>query len=351
MRKVSILVSIISMITLNTFSQTKIEEFTFDFNGVEMTGFYMYSENINPTSIVFMVPDGAPTSFSDTAHFLNRIGRQIMKKGIAICSYDRSGCGKSEGKFDYNQTIQIGAKEAIVAIKKIEELEFSGYKNIGLWSISRGGWISPIIIDKHPSISFWISVSGPDDKDNSIYKIGSNMKIMGSGDSKVTELMEIRKECNRIMWKGGSYEEYHKAMIHLDQDSIYVAFDGKSASEERYYEVQKEWLNKGYPFDKESGMIIMVPEMSKMLENMKIPVLAIFGEKDSQLDWKSTKNLYQTTIGKNEKAKLEVKTFPNGHHIIMECKTGAMNEKKFGGFCNGYFETMTNWLTENGFVN
>ncbi len=100
-------------------------------------------------------------------------------------------------------------------------------------------------------------------------------------------------------------------------------------------------------------MLLMVPNLKEILTNMKCPVLALFGEKDTQLDWKSTLNLYKETLGKRENSVLTIKTFPNCNHSIQKCKTGGMYENLsidgLGGFCDGFFETMTDWLKEQGF--
>jgi len=96
-------------------------------------------------------------------------------------------------------------------------------------------------------------------------------------------------------------------------------------------------------------LAIMVDEFETTLGRITIPVLAIFGEKDSQVNWKSTLKLYRKTIGNEPKGSLTVKTFPNGNHTLQKCKTGGINEdlEKFGhAFCEGYFEAMGTWLNE-----
>jgi len=40
-------------------------------------------------------------------------------------------------------------------------------------------------------------------------------------------------------------------------------------------------------------------------------VLAVFGEKDSQVNWRNTILFYKENIGLNESSKLTIKTFSN----------------------------------------
>jgi hypothetical protein len=63
-------------------------------------------------------------------------------------------------------------------------------------------------------------------------------------------------------------------------------------------------------------------------------------------------NLYKETIGSRKDSTLTIKTFPNCNHSIMKCKTGGMNEnlEPFGWqACDGFFETMNEWLKKQGF--
>ena len=83
------------------------------------------------------------------------------------------------------------------------------------------------------------------------------------------------------------------------------------------------------------------------------PVLSILGEKDAPVDWRKTAEPYKTTIGKNPRASLEIKTFPDENHNIKKCKTGGFREPgNMGGtgeYCDGYFASMTTWLKANQF--
>ena len=92
----------------------------------------------------------------------------------------------------------------------------------------------------------------------------------------------------------------------------------------------------------------MVPNFKNVLNRIDCPVLAIYGEKDYVVDWRKTIPLYKNTIG--EKDILTIKSFPNGNHALLKCRTGASNENlENPEFCNGYLENMAKWLSDNGF--
>jgi len=47
--------------------------------------------------------------------------------------------------------------------------------------------------------------------------------------------------------------------------------------------------------------------------------MAIFGEKDTNVDWRKTVALYRETTGSAVGADLTIRTFPDGNHGIMQC--------------------------------
>ena len=72
--------------------------------------------------------------------------------------------------------------------------------------------------------------------------------------------------------------------------------------------------------------LVHVPGFDGILTGLDIQVLALFGEKDTNLDWRRTKALYESSIGKNRHATLVVRTFPNANHLIRLTETGSVRE-------------------------
>jgi uncharacterized protein len=330
----------------------KTDTFKFVFEGKIRSGLIDSPIEKQPTSMVVIVPGDGQTNIE--AGMYRDISSHFVQMGLACCLWDKAGCGKSEGIYDDQQTVQNSAKEFLAAIAELKKLKIAGIKSIGLWGISRGGWIAPLIMEEEQSIAFWISVSGVDDKDNNTYLFEKNLIIQGRSDDSVKTLISEYRAGNRIFWKGGSYEEYVKATKNLYQDSYYIKLHGElDSSKEEYVKNQKEAMRK-YNFDDATATIILVPGFSGILKKIQCPVLAIFGEKDSQVDWQKTIAFYKETLGANPKTELVIKTFPNCGHPMLKCKTCGMDYEDLKLFnyqpCNGYYDTMSGWLKGHGFI-
>ncbi|MGA2408735.1 MAG: prolyl oligopeptidase family serine peptidase [Bacteroidales bacterium] len=353
MKKYIILLFIGFFCALNLYGQGKIQTDTFTFvsEGKRLSGILDMPIGQEPSSIVIIVQGYGKSNIVAGKGF-DGLRTHFVQSGLACCVWDKPGCGKSEGDFDINQTVQSSAKEVIAAIEELKHRNIPASTKIGLWGISRAGWICPLVIQEYPSIAFWISVSGTDDKENFPYLLESNLRIEGRGESQIKTLVEEWYRGNEVFRSGGSVEEYLKATQNLQKDSFCISnfgYGGKINPEE-YMKNQSKFINEHHTFDEKTGLMIYVPNFQETLNKIQCPVLAIFGEKDTRVDWRKTIVLYKETIGKNQNPKLTIKTFPDGDHGITKSKTGGIIEKKDNlQMCDGYYEIMITWLKENGF--
>ena len=96
----------------------------------------------------------------------------------------------------------------------------AGTDRIGLWGISRAGWICPLVIEALPSIAFWISVSGTDDKESFAYLLETNLRI---DDRSAVEARALAAEWRgglEMFRKGGSWADNQEATRNLRQDPL-----------------------------------------------------------------------------------------------------------------------------------
>ncbi len=356
MRKTSLLITLGLLLNVYfLFGQEKVKKDTlnFLFEGKKLSGFLDIPIDRDPLAIIIIVPGHGKTNFGEGYWAYDSLISNFTKIGIACYRYDLAGCGKSEGVYNHNQTVQSRAKEIISAIGELKRRNIKGSNKIGLWGISRAGYICPLVIEEYSFIDFWISVSGTDGLNSGDYMFESHLRLSGKDELESKLLVEEYKNGCLIFESGGSYEHFMKSTKNFRADSLCIEFTGadKDISKDKYYKEQALFrTNINYKRDSITKSIIIVPNFKNILNKIQCPVIAIFGEKDSQVDWKKTKKLYQETLGNTDGKLLTIKTFPDGNHGIRKCKTGAFNETiENDMFCDGYIETMTNWLKKNGF--
>lgn len=166
-----------------------------------------------------------------------------------------------------------------------------------------------------------------------------------------TALVKEWQDAFDIMRKGGSYADYVKANENLHKNDFYQYMGGSSSPMSRWVFLaeQKKYLSDEYQVNEESGLFIYVPDFSVLLSQIDIPVLALFGELDTNIDWRKTKMLYENTIGKSPQAELTVKVFPYGNHNLKKSLTGGVRELINNGnapYVDNYYESVEKWLNK-----
>ena len=278
--------------------------------------------------------------------------RRFAKLGIASVTWDKPGCGRSDGKFDDNQPLEESAQEVLDAVAYLRAEKIPGSNKIGIWGTSRGGWVAPIALSKDPEIKFWISVSGPSAEDNKYYLLESNLPLEGRTPEETKRLMAEWKRGRQIFIQGGDYDSYLAATEHLRKDSLVFEFAGNVTGTKKDFEAEQAAYLKEkdkYKFDEKTLSMIRVQNFDQTLSRLNIDVLALFGEKDTNQNWRKARDLYESTMGRNPKATLTLRTFPDGNHGITVSATGSIREVEgvpldAGVKCKGYYETQLEWL-------
>ncbi len=353
-KTVAITVSIIFVWLLFTpilYAQKLSEQFEFKFENKTLRGLIEKPHNRGSKAIVIIIPGYGRTDFVE-GNWFSTLRNKFVESGLTVCFWDKMGCGKSEGVFDANQPVKNSADEAIAAIQEIKRRKIPGAEKIGLWGISRAGWICPLINDQFP-ISFWISVSGTDDKENFGYLLRSNLIIEGKSEEEAERLFKAWMQGHKLFSTNASYEDFLNAIQPLRQDSTCrrlfgYSNDTKIREEDRamYVKERKVYTSNGY-FDHKSGLWVYIKNLDELLRSINCPVLALFGANDSQVDWRKTKRLYEETIGKKPNSALAIKIFENCNHSLQKCVTCGYREDLSAynwEACDKYYETMMEWL-------
>lgn len=326
------------------------QPFEFMSDGHRLSGFVDAPTTGKARAMLLIIPGYGKTDVAGWTSWYD-LRRRFTALGITTALWDKPGCGKSEGTFDADQPVESSAREALDAIRHAREARLPGAGKIGFWGISRADWILPVAISQDPDIAFWISVSGTDGEENFPYLLESNLRIEGRTEAQIAHLVGQWKHGFAILSRGGSYTDYLAATHDLRSDPFMIYLtNGKDMDEASFRGQQSAFLSGAMPVYPVTGLQIYVPHFNDILSHVDMPVLAICGEKDRNVNWRSTLALYSRTIGQNPRARLTVRTFADGNHNIQKAATGGLREMiemKDRQACDGYYETMEAWLRAN----
>lgn len=325
------------------------EVLDFEHEGKRLVGLLDTPTHVEARSLLIVVPGHGPTDVV-AGQWFGTLRREMNSIGVATFAWDKPGCGRSQGEYDHQRPVAAAAAEVRAAMHHMRELEVPGADAIGFWGTSRGGWIVPLVLAEEPDARFWISVSGTSAKENFGYLLRENLRIEGRTEEEVERVYAEWMAANEVQHAGGTYEDARRVSPNLLADPFMQEFF--PSSEEGYLSYQEKLLNSNPTFDEETGLFVHVEGFDELLRGITSPVLAIFGERDRNVDWRETRALYERTIGARQPSLLTVETFPEGNHNLKQCETGAWRETmatlNTAQPCDGYYEAMTAWLVGVG---
>lgn len=319
-------------------------------SGLQVSGVFDTPSGGEAEALVLFVHGYGPSdvrgwnSYADLRQRFNEIG-------IATAVWDKPGQGLSEGEFDINQSVYSSAREVVDAAKFLRDSNAPGAKKIGIWGVSRAGWIAPIAMSQDAELKFWISVSGTTAEDNFAYLLLSNLPHEG-GTLELSEQLadEWRAGCE-LFRTGASYEQYQSATVTLRANEYIKSMRGDWQTQAQY-EAQQQSCEEGVcaNIDQDMCSYVFIPDFDVMLGSLDVDVLAIFGERDLNVDWRKTRDFYQATLADNPESSLAIETFAGADHNLNLAETGSIREMQAMAApvkVDGYYQVQIDWLREH----
>lgn len=236
----------------------------------------------------------------------------LTRKGLVVLRYDDRGYGESKGKFRPATTMDY-AHDVIGAIRFLKNYKNVSISKIGLIGHSEGGNIAPIVATIESDINFLILLSAPGT---------SNYEFM------LTSLDIMFKEQYPDLYKTHVpfYKKVYKDMATIAdkkilKDSLKLKFRdfarrlGKNEYKDyggidNYVNAQVEentsdWWHYFLQFD-----------VNNYLSKLKIPIFALNGDKDTDVESKSNLKAICNTLQKSGNKNFKILELKNVNHFF-----------------------------------
>ena len=194
-------------------------------------------------------------------------------------------------------------------------------------------------------------MSGTTAEDNFAYLLLSNLLHMGGTEEQVAVLADEWRAGCEIFRTDGSYDAYLEATQNLRANTYIRNMRGEWQTRLQFVAQQLN-CSAGSCKNTDDDMCsyVFIEDFDTMLSSLDIDMLAIFGEKDLNVDWQKTRSLYTSTIGQNPDATLFIASFPDADHNLNVSETGSIREMQ--AMTNpqkteGYYDVQIKWLKEH----
>lgn len=320
--------------------QSKTEEIVFRSGSFKVVGDLKLPGGQGPHPVVVFVHGDGPNNRTSGVTYAPIMAR-MKKTGYATFAWDKPGTGESTGKINRRRLGEQRAQIVLDAIEVLKSRPDIDPKWIGLWGISQAGYVMPRVLSKSEDIAFMIAVSCPGAAgvDQGAYLVSAQAVCAGLPREEAKEMERLLSEIERVK----SYEDYARCKKMLD------VLPGIEAADifgyKKGVKPEEEWEVNDF-----EGEYFWNP--IEVIEKTTIPVLAFFGERDTQVDPVQGAQAYREALGRAGNGNFRIELIPGTDHNIILSETGCIEERErrsrngWTNYAPEYLNILEKWLAE-----
>ncbi len=305
------------------------EEVIFENNqaGITLAGTLTLPEKEGNFPVVVLISDSGPHNRNgeilDHKPFLV-LSDYLTKNGIAVLRFDDRGVAASKGDFGSATSLDF-ASDVEAGVKYLQTRKEINKKKIGLIGHSEGGIIAQLVASKCKDISFITLLASPGLPGDELIILQIQLlgKATGQNEAEHSKEADFRKGAFDIVKAAYDQEQLKtdlkvfvtKSLKENPNDLKPEGMSNEEFAKIIYGQIANPWMQYFLKYNP-----------AAVLEKIKCPVLAINGDKDSQVP--STQNLtaIKDALRKGGNKNVTIKELSGMNHLFQECKTGLTDE-------------------------
>ena len=273
------------------------------------------------------------------------IADHLTRAGIAVLRFDDRGTAESEGNHA-EATSEDFATDALAAVTYLKGRKEIESKYIGLAGHSEGGVIAPMAAVRSEDVRFIILLAGTGIPGDELLMLQGELISSASGmaEDVLKEALAFNRRLYDVVKTDASNDEkLAKAKVILEEAFVQSVKAGTLPPEtpkERFVMAQSMQLLSPWM------QYFIRHDPALVLEKVKVPVLALNGEKDLQVPPKENLSAIKAALEKGGNQQVTIVGFPGLNHLFQVCETGLPSE--YGQieqtFAPEALDTMSQWI-------
>jgi pimeloyl-ACP methyl ester carboxylesterase len=291
------------------------EEITFESGSFHVVGDLRLPEGTGPFPVILFVHGSGDADRTLFGLYLP-IMERMLRAGYATFAWDKPGYGESTGEFTpdwvHRQRAQI-VLDAIDVMKTHPDIDPG---QIGLWGISQAAWVMPRVLAQSKDIAFMtcVSCAGISSDDQMAFQIISQAICAGVPEEKAAELGRLLSELDRAR----TFETYDE---YLHYHEVLETLAGLvSVSIENWPALSEEDWQKNDP------NLESLWNPIEVIEQVRIPVLIINGDKDTNGDAIQGAYAWRKALEQAGNPNFRIELYPGVNHYMTLAETSCIAE-------------------------
>jgi pimeloyl-ACP methyl ester carboxylesterase len=317
---------------------------------IELAGTLTVPEGAGPFPAAILVSGSGPQDRDETlmGHKpFKVIADHLTRHGIAVLRYDDRGVGGSTGVFAM-ATSEDFTDDALEAIRFLEQDSRIRGDAIGIVGHSEGGLVGPMAASRSESVDYVVMLAGPGVTGLEVLVEQGRLINAASGAPPEMTAFNTRLQ-TRLAEVGVRNPDPEiaaplmKAVIHEEIEALSgtaremaTAALNDQAVEQTVGQMNSVWFRFFLNYDPRPA-----------LESTRVPVLALFGDKDLQVPPEQSAEEVRAAFARGANTDATVTVLPGLNHLFQEADTGSPSEYQSitQTISPVALETLSEWIT------
>jgi pimeloyl-ACP methyl ester carboxylesterase len=275
----------------------------------------------------------------------------LTREGVAVLRYDDRGVGASTGTFS-TATVSDFAADAEAALAFLSARDDADPDRLGLLGHSEGGLVAAMLGARNDDLDFIIALAGPGVSGREVLAL-QNRRILeaeGASEEDIERQQAFMEEALGLLDDPEALEEltYERALEQLqllpdDQRARIPDLEAyaRQVARQTAEQYSAEWFESFLNSDP-------APDWAQTT----VPVLAIFGGKDVQVDAEQNAPALETALEQAGNENFEIVVLPDANHLFQVAETGSPTEYATlpAEFTPELIPTIVEWLEGQGII-
>ncbi|HEX9149122.1 MAG TPA: alpha/beta fold hydrolase [Thermoanaerobaculia bacterium] len=277
----------------------------------------------HPVMVVLHASGEGERGFASYRH----LPKILPASGIGVLRYDRRGSGASSGDFERASFPDL-ASDARAVIAWARASADVDRRRLGLWALSQGGWIAPLVAAADPSIACLVIVSGAGGTpaEQMLYSARFALREAGYDSRAIERAVRLRRAVDA--YYAGRRPREDVATI-LKEEKSEPWYKLAAVPDELPRDVRSTKWYYQFAFDPAASMA-----------KVRAPVLLLHAERDPWIPIEQARFAWKA----RSPAPLTIRTIPGANHF-MAATTDPAHDADPEPISEEYTRAMVEWLT------